>query len=44
MSVNMALTPSQIQGNSIISALRDRKAWDDVDATVKESSSLKKIK
>ena len=43
ITVNKALTPSQIQGNAIISDLRGRKSWEDVEETVKKTSSVKKI-
>ena len=42
MTIDMSLTPSQIQGNAIISALRGRKSWNEIDETVRQSSSLKK--
>ena len=43
MAVDMSLTPSQIQGNSIVSVLRDRRSWNEIDQVLSETTSLRKI-
>ena len=43
MAVHFSATPSEIQSNTIIAALRDRKSWEDVDNIVQHISSIRKI-
>ena len=40
---DMSLTPSQIQGHAIISAIRGRKTWQEIDKVVEHCYSLRKI-
>ena len=43
ITVDIALTPSQMQGNEFISDLRGNKSWSDVEETVRQTSSLIRI-
>ena len=38
ITIDMSLTPSQFQGNAIISALRGRKSWNEIDERIRQSS------
>ena len=43
MAIDMSLTPSHIQGNSIVSVSRDRRSWNEIDQVVSETASFRKI-
>ena len=43
LSNDILTKPSKIQSNAIISLLRNRSSWDDIDELVRETASLRKI-
>ena len=39
LSIDLSLTPAQIQGNSIVTKLREKRSWSEIDQVVEETAS-----